>query len=279
MWLFFVFLYIIFSVSMTQFFKIATKTSKSSGELTVLLQLLGGISILILIPFFKFNWTLNYKVYLLLIAACIFYAISDRIGTVVRKGLEASTFSIILQLNTVFMILAGLLFFKEPFVLTKIIGAIIIIFSNVLIFYKKGATFDKYVLLGIIANLVFSIALFLDVNISDNFNLPIYACLTLVIPAIIIILFERLKLSNIKKELIYGNKKAILIAGLSWGGLLVFGLRAYQLGEVTTVAPLCSLTVITNVVVGYFLLKERSNLLKKIIAAILIVISIILIKL
>lgn len=60
--------------------------------------------------------------------------------------------------------------------------------------------------------------------------------------------------------------------------MIVAQLRAYQLGNVTVIAPLCALTVMLNVIVGYLFLKERDNLLKKIIAAILIIISIILIK-
>ena len=178
------------------------------------------------------------------------------------------------------MICAGLLFFKEQFILTKFIGAMLIIFSNVLIFYKKGKfEFNKYILLGILANISFTIALFLDVNISDNFNLPFYVAITLIVPSVLIIIFERIKPSEIKNELVNGNKKAILITAISWGIMIVAQLRAYQLGNVTIVAPLCALTVILNVIVGYFFLNEKDNLLRKIIAAILIIISIVLIKL
>ena len=279
MWILFVFMYIVLAVALTQFYKIVTKTSKSAGTLTVLLQFLAGISALLTCPFFKFSFPTDYKVYLLLGIACIFYAISDRVNTTVRSGIEASTFSIIKQLSTVFMILAGLLFFKEKFVYKKIIGAGLIIFSNILIFYKKGSQkLNKYVLLGILSNLAFSIALFLDVNISDNFNLAFYVSLTLFIPALFITIAERIKFSNIKKEFQNGNKKAILITSLCWGTMIVVQLRAYQLGDVTSVAPLCALTVIGNVIVGYLFLKERNNLFKKIIAAILIIISVFLIK-
>ncbi len=279
MWILFVFMYIVLAVAFTQFYKIVTKTSKSDGTLTVLLQFLAGISALLLCPFFNFSFPTDWKVYLLLGIACIFYAISDRMNTTVRSGIEASTFSIIKQLSTVFMILAGLLFFKEQFVWKKIIGAGLIIFSNILIFYKKGSQkLDKYVLLGILSNIAFSIALFLDVNISDNFNLAFYVALTLFVPALFITIAERIKFSNIKKEFQNGNKKAILITSLCWGTMIVVQLRAYQLGDVTSVAPLCALTVIGNVIVGYLFLKERNNLLKKIIAAILIIISVFLIK-
>ncbi len=279
MWFLFVVIYIILSIVFTQFYKIATKKSKNDGALTILLQFIASICALILLPFFKFAIASDWKIYLLLIISCIFYAISDRINTTVRNGIEASTFSIINQLSTVFMILAGLLFFKEPFVLKKIIGSSLIIFSNFFIFYKKGEhKLNKYVFLGILSNIALSIALFLDVNISDNFNLAIYAMLTSLLPAILTSTFEKIKLSDLKNEYITGNKKAIIITSLCWGTMIAVQLRAYQLGNVTTVAPLCSLNVIGNVIVGYVFLKERNNLLKKIFAALLIIISVFLIN-
>lgn len=279
MWILYVVLYVILAVGFTQFFKIATKTSKSDGTLTILLEFTAGICALILTPFYKFNFPTDWKVYLALIVACVFFAISDRINTTVRSGLEASTFSIIKQISTVFMILAGLLFFKEPFVWKKIIGACLIIISNILIFYKKGKQkLDKYVFLGIISNLAVSVALFLDVSISDQFNLAFYSALTLLIPALFIAIAERIKLSDIKQEFLQGNKKVLLMTSLCWGGMIVVQLRAYQLGDVSLVAPLCTLTVIGNLIIGYIFLKERDNMLKKLLAAILIVIGVFLIK-
>lgn len=279
MWFLFVLLYIILAVIFTQFYKITTKSSKNPGALTVILQVLSGIVALLLCPFFKFSFPTDWRIYLFLGIACCFYAISDRINTTVRGGIEASTFSIIKQLSTVFMIIAGLLFFKEKFVLKKIIGAILILLSNVIIFYKKGKQkFNKYILLAILANMAFSIALFLDVNISEKFNLGFYVAITLIVPALLIILFERIKISNILSEFKSGNKKSILITGISWSTMIIVQLIAYQLGDVTTVAPLCALTIIGNVIVGYLFLGERDNLLKKVIAAFLVIISVILIK-
>ena len=278
-WLLYVLLYLVLATAFTQFYKVATKTLKRTGALTVLLQMLAGLTALILCPFFEFKFPTEVSFYIMLGIAIIFYAISDRINTTVRSGIEASTFSMLKQLSTTFMIFAGLIFFKEEFILTKFIGAMLIIFSNVLIFYKKGKIeFNKYILLGILANITYTIALFLDVNISDNFNLPFYVALTLIIPALLIMIFERIKPSEIKNELVNGNKKAIFITAISWGVMIVSQLRAYQLGNVTVVAPLCALTVILNVIVGYLFLNEKDNLLRKIISAILIIISVILIK-
>lgn len=227
-WLLYVLLYLVLATAFTQFYKIATKTLKRTGALTVLLQMMAGLTALILCPFFEFKFPTDVSFYIMLGVAIIFYAISDRINTTVRSGIEASTFSMLKQLSTTFMIFAGLIFFKEEFILTKFIGAMLIIFSNVLIFYKKGKfEFNKYILLGILANITYTIALFLDVNISDNFNLPFYVALTLIIPALLIMIFERIKPSEIKNELVNRNKKAIFITALSWGVMIVAQLRAY----------------------------------------------------
>lgn len=279
MWLLFISLHIIFNIIFTQLFKIVIKNSKSEGTITILVQFIAGITSILISPLFKYTFSTDWKVYLTLIIACIFYSISDRMNTTVRNGIEASTFSIISQLATVFMILAGLLFFKEPFVLKKTIGATLIILSNIFIFYKKGnQKVNKYVILGIFSNLAYSIALFIDVNISNNFNLAIYVSTTLLVSSLFIIIFEKIKFNDIKKEFNNSNKKLIFITGFSWATMLISQLNAYKLGNITSVAPLCALTVIGNVIISYIFLKEKNNLLKKIMAAIIIIISIFLIQ-
>ena len=279
-WLIWVIIYLIIHVIFNQFYKISTNSLTKEGALTVLLEFTGAVTILLLSPFFDMKFPTDIKVYILLGLSIIFYTIVDRMNTTVRKGIEASTFSIINQLSTVFMIFAGLLFFKEPFILNKFIGAILIVLSNIIIFYKRRSEkkLDKYVLLGIVANLCMTVAIFLDVNISDNFNLPFYASLTLGIPSVLIFIFERIKFSDIKQEFKNGNKKAILITAITWSLSIVEMLRSYQLVNVIIVSPLCALDVILNVIVAYFLLKEKDDVPKKILSACLIILGIVLIK-
>lgn len=251
-----------------------------AGALTVLIESMAGLFSLVLFPLFEIKFPKDIKVYIFLGLAIIFYTIQDRLGTTVRSGIEASAYNIIKQLSNVFMIIAGLIFFKEPFVLNKIIGALLIIVSNVLVFSKnKRFKIDRYISLGIIANLCFTVALFIDVNYSEQFNLPFYVALTLLIPALLIFLIEKIQPKDIMNEFKNVDKKNILITSLSWGLMLIAQLRAYQLGKVTVITPLCSLTVIINVIVGYLFLKERDNLFKKILASILVIISVILITL
>ena len=278
-WITYVILYVILMTVFTQFYKVSTKSLKSAGALTMILQILGGLTVLLLLPFFEFKLPTDPKIYMVFGLAIIFYAISDRVNTTVRSGIEASTFSILQQLSTTFMTIAGFIFFKEEFIWTKFIGALLIIFSNVLIFYKKGKfEFNKYIVYGILSNISFTIALFLDVNISNNFTLPLYVALSLMVPSILVALIERIKLSEIKNEFVNGNKPAIIITAICWGTAIITQLKAYQVGDVTVVTPLCALAVILNVIVGYLFQKERDDIPKKVISAILIILGVILIN-
>ena len=278
-WLVYVIGYLCVATVFTQFYKITTKTLTNTGALTVILEFIAGLTGLILSLFFEYKYPTDIKTYIMLGISIVFFTMSDRINTIVRSGLETSAFSTLKQLSTAFMFFAGFIFLKEPFILNKFIGSILIIFSNVLIFYKKGKfKLNKYILLAILANIVYSIALFLSVNISDQFNTPLYISITTIIPAFLIILVERIKIKNIKEEFKNGNIKAMLTTGIAWGISIFLSYRAYQLGNVTIVAPLCALTVMLNVIVGYLFLKEKDNMIKKVISAVLILISIILIR-
>lgn len=274
-----VIIYLIAVVTFTQTYKKATGKVKKEGALTVLLEGLTGIIMLIGIPFCEMKWPTDGKVYILTGIIIVFYCLKDRLDTTVRRNLEGSTVNILEQVLNIFMILWGVLFFKEEMGISKIIGAILIILSNVMIFYQKGKfTVDKYVGLGVIANLFFSIALALNVDNSEKFNFALYQSITLAIPAILIFCFSKLKVKDLVEEWKEGEKTAIVITTVAWAIKIVAQLRAYQTGSVTTVATLCALSAILNVFASYFFLKERDNMGKKIIAAIIIIFSVFLVK-
>ena len=278
-WWFNVIIYLILQIAFTQSYKLTTKKCKNDGALTILIQFLSGVIVLALIPLFKMQFPSNYKTYIFLGIACIFYAIADRVNTSARKGLEVSVYSILSQLSTVFIIAFGILVFKEDIIIKKLIGAALIIIANIFVIYRKGKfEWNKYVLFSIIGNLAYAIGVSVDVGISDQFNMPIYIGITLIVPSLLIMIFERINPKKIIEEFKAVNKVPLLTVCSIWGIMIISMLRAYKFGSVTTIAPICATTTILNVFVAYFLLKEKDSLLKKILAALLIIIGIILIK-
>ncbi len=271
--------YLMSTVLFNEWYKLVTKTMKNSGAMSVLLQLISGTLALFFIPFSKIVFPTNMYTYLFLGLSIIFYTIQNRLATIARSGLDASTYSILKQISTVFMVILGFTLFKEKFMIRKFIGILLIIISNVLIFYQKNSLkMNRYLCTGIMANLSLSIALLLDVNFAQQFNLAIYISAILLIPAFLIFIVERIKGREILKEYKNSSKKYLYLTSISWTIMMITKLKSYQLGEVTVVAPLCSLAVILNVIVGYFWFNEKKAVLKKIIAGILIIISVFLIK-
>ncbi len=274
-WQFNLFGYLVCVVGFYQFFKLAVRNAKNDGAAAALLQLIGAGFGLLMTPLLPIKWPSDSKYWLLLIGACIFYALNDRLQTTVRKHLQVSVVTILNQLSTVLLFTMGILFFKEPFSLNKFIGVLIILAANVLLRYSKGKfEVNKYIGLAVLAILSFVIAITIDIDISKVFNLPIYIMLTLAIPATMIMLVEKIKPTELIAEFTSQDKKYYLLTGAFWALTIFFSLRSFQLGKVTTIVPLQASNVLLNVLVAYFFLGEKKDEVKKILAAILVIVGI-----
>ena len=279
-YIFWVILYVISAIIFAQAFKVSNSKMKDAGALTILLEVFTSLFAFILIPFFTIKFATDISVYLILLVVTIIYAFTDRLNIEARYGLDPSVFSMLKQLSTVFLLIFGFIFLKEKLILTKLIGAIIIIIANISLSFDKGKIkINKYFIMCFISNFLFAIAMLINVNISDNFNLAFYTIMTVFIPSIFIFIFGRYNIKKLKQEYKLLKKKEFFLASFCWMLMLVSSVRAYQLGNVTIVAPLLTLTAILNALYEYFILKNKKNFVIKLIASILIIIGVILIKL
>lgn len=277
-WLFFVILYLISAIIFAQTFKRANRKMKNAGSLTILLEIFTALFAILFIPFFDIVFP-PIESLIILCVVVIIYAITDRLNIEARYGLDPSVFSMLKQLSTVFLIILGFVFLKEEVILKKVIGSIIIIFANFLLAFDKGKLkINKYFIMSVVSNFLFAIAMMINVNISDNFNLAIYTICTVSLPALLIFIFEKHSIKELKSEFKRYNKKEFLLSAFSWCLMLISSVRAYQIGNVSVVAPLLTLTAILNTLYEYFICKNKKNVLQKIICAILIIIGVVLIK-
>ncbi len=273
-------LYIILATGLSQFYKLTTRTMKNAAAQTVGIQFIASLSCLLFIPFFELRFPSNPLTYLFLILSCVFYAINNFMLASVRKNLEASAMDILKQSYTAAMTLAGFILLGEQITLFKVLGIMAIICGNVLLFWQRKKTKKtKYVWLGLLAYACNVAAGLIDVNSSKEFNLPIYVAFIYIIPALFIFVSNRLHFADVINEYKRANKKNLLITGICFSMQYLVLLIAYSMSEVSVVAPLASLSAVSNVAVGFLWLKERNHPIKKIIAATLAVIGVILIKL
>ena len=273
-WQFNLVLYILLAVAFNQFYKLAAKDLHHDGAGTIIMQTLASLFALLLIPFFPMTFPSDWRIYVWLLIACVFYAINDRLQTTVRKHLEVSVFTIINKLSSVFLIIIGLVFFHETLSIIAVLGAILLLSSTLLLSYQQGKfTFDKYLLLGILSRLISAIALSIDVDIARHFNLAVYIVLTLLLPTLMIKISERISIKDIVEEFKAGNKKYFILTGLCWALFIVFMLRTFQLSTISMIAPLSNVSILLNVLLATIFLGEKQDTAKKILAAILTILG------
>jgi drug/metabolite transporter (DMT)-like permease len=271
--------YLIASVTFAQKFKKSNRKMKDAGSLTILLEVFTAFFALLLIPFFEWKFVININVIVVIIAVVIIYAITDRLNIEARYGLDPSVFSMLKQLSTVFLMIFGFIFLKEEIIIKKIIGASIIIFANLLLTLDNGKIkINKYFIMCFVSNFLFAIAMLINVNISDHFNLPFYTIMTVFLPSVLIFIFGRHTIKGLKKEFKRLKKGDFLVASFCWALMLIASVRAYQLGDVTIVAPILTLTSILNALYEFFICHNKKNFRVKLIASLLIILGVLLIR-
>ena len=278
-WKFWAVFYLISSITFAQTFKKANRNMKDAGKLTILLEVFTAFFALFFLPFFGLKFSTNVTVYLTLLMVVVIYAVTDRLNIEARYGLDPSVFSMLKQLSTVFLMIFGFIFLKESVVIKKIIGAFIIIAANIILAIDKGKIkFNKYFIMCFVSNFLFAIAMLINVNISDNFNLAFYTIMTVFLPSILIFIFGRHSINGLIQEFNLYDKPRFLLASFCWCLMLIASVRAYQLGNVTVVAPILTLTSILNTIYEYLIVKNKKHFLQKLVASILIILGVILIR-
>ena len=154
-------------------------------------------------------------------------------------------------------------FLKEDIIPRKIIGAISIIIANFILTIDRGKIkINKYFVMCFFSNFLFAVAMMINVDISDRFNLALYTIMTVFLPSIIIYLVGKHSVKELINEFNLYDKKRFLLASFCWALMLIASVRAYQLGNITIVAPILTLTSILNTIYEYLSLTlEFSYLL------------------
>lgn len=214
-------------------------------------------------------------VYMLI--AAFFFGIFERLRFFATKLLPVSIYSIIANITVVAAFFLSVILYKESLTLTKTIGFFLILLSLFLIIEKKKSKVTlKAVLVGLITSLVLGIAIALDKKGATFFKPEVYNILMWTIP-FAILSFPSVKIAEIKLQYKQFSWKIVLLSFFNFTAYFL-GLKAFLMAEATKVIPIIQSSTIIAVIGGVFLLKERSNLLKKIFAGIIAVIGVFLLR-
>lgn len=230
---------------------------------------------LILLPIFlyDFSFSLNIKFLLIICVAGFIEVFSIYIQSIGVKKDFYSTYSLS---NTapLFTLFLAPIFLPERLNSILIIGSILIVFGGI-IFYRLNNRISIY---GIIRGVCLSVAGILA-KLAMNYTTGLsYPFIIFSIGSIFMLFISPFQKTRIKKEdLKITIAKLLPLAAFSAIATLCY-YTALQIAPVTRVNPLIRINLLFGFVLSYFLLKERQDIKRKILASILIMLGAILIS-
>ena len=267
--------------SLTLLSRVVSVKSKNPRALSIVFNLTAFLIALMI--FFitgankNFSLPTKFEPYLYLSIACLFYGLYERIRFYVAQVLEASLVSIINNVSLVVAFFVAAFIYSEIMTINKIGGFLLILTALFLVSVNKVSKINRRgILLAILANVFLGIGWALDKKGVIFFSPETYNVLAWFFP-LFVLYFPYLKFSDIKKEIKISSWKIVLLSFLNVFGYFI-QLKAQELADATRVISIVQTSTLFTVIFGVLLLKEKSHLLKKILAGVIAVIGVFLLR-
>ena len=197
-----------------------------------------------------------------------------------RKHTEASVYGSLGQTRLLFTLLIAYFLLSEVITLNKIFGVFLIIAGTTILTIKKGKLFGKLKEFGIQMTLLYAFLVSIA-NVTDKFVVGFvppatYGLFAYLLPGLVIGMSTK-KLTSLPK-IFRGRLKILLLAAGMDVAAYFLALNAYQLADVGNIIPVFQISTMISVLGGIILLRERTEISKKIVGAILTIFGVIVIS-
>lgn len=214
---------------------------------------------------------------ILILFAIVSYGLYERTHFSARKYMDSSTITILFRLAPMVAFIGSLIFFKESITLRQFVGAALLLSSALLVIHKNPhLKMHRPLLIALFSALMLGIAWMLDKPGSQGLPASLYSFIVWVAPLGIIAL-PSLSIKHLRREAIIGGWKVALLAFLNVLGYFVY-LKALSLEDASKIIPITSSAGTLTVIAGIIILKEKTNINKKLIAGVLMLIGILLLR-
>ena len=210
--------------------------------------------------------------WIVMLIACVGYAINERYRFSISKNLDASIIPIIYAIAPLIAFLGAVVIYNEEVTFPRVFGMGLIILATILVTFqnhRKGEKKMNWKFIGVafIAAVFLGCAWMLDKQGIRNFGMETYNIFVWVVPTIIVFL-PSIKINDLKYEIKIGSWKIVLLAFLNVVGYYLT-LKAMAYTDVTNVVALSQLSTVTTVMVGIIFLKEYEHAWIKICASLI----------
>lgn len=204
-----------------------------------------------------------------LLLMTVLYGIANVSIFTALRTVEASKFTILFATRGLFTITASTLFLSESLSPVQIIGALLI-FSSIIVvnIQANQLKFEKDDMLAIVAAAGFGLANTNDRALLMHMNVYVFSSIGFLLPSILMAMVYPREIKYVKMFLRPDLLKRMLVLCLFYAVSAVTFFMALQLSPNSSQVAAINLTsVILVVILAIIFLKEKSDLLKKLIGA------------
>jgi drug/metabolite transporter (DMT)-like permease len=196
------------------------------------------------------------------------------------KVSEASTFTIIFATRSLFTLMASTIFLREFVSPTQLFGILSIVVGVIVVSYKKkGLSFGKKELFSFGAAVFVGLANTNDRAVLKLLDVQTYSVISYLFPAFFLLVLRPKTISKLKTMMDKTTIKNTLLLAIFWVGFSLTFNQALKIAPSASQVSAISLTsVILIVLLSVVFLKEKDNLAKKIIGAIVSFIGLLLVS-
>lgn len=206
------------------------------------------------------------------IACVALYGVGHVLYAKTLQQVDASIFSTLFATHALWLMLIGVIVFRESLELRHIVGAALI-FTSVLILVKPSSwkKLDRGLIYGLLTGLIFAIALTLWIYVGRHTETMTWAAWSFIGAGLVALLIRPRTVKNFI-PFFTGSKQILLRMGVlafiyAIGSVAM--IYAYKFGEISIVSPLRQTGIIVTVLLALaFIPAERTRIGLKILAAI-----------
>ena len=213
------------------------------------------------------------------IISVICYGVGHIVYAKTLQKVEASAFSVLFSSQAVWIMILGIVLFNESLTLLQVFGSVLI-FAGVVLLAKniRQIMSDKGTWLGLLTGLIFGIAITAWSYVGRHTDTLSWAAISFVGTSLVALLVRPSSIQKMKPLLQPKVLSLLLILGVFYAIGSLAMLFAYKEGSFAIVSPLRQTSIIVTVLLALiFLPAERNRVRRKIIAAVLCAIGVVLI--
>ncbi len=242
--------------------------------------LMGVFAFIIAIFRGGFHYHISFTQMPFFVLITLFSTIAPTLNFKAAQRLEASESSILLSSQKLWEVILAFLFLREAFSLQRLLGTIIVLLGVALAQWRNERfVLNQGIMLALLAALSYAGSEITAYFVLRDFDAPSLNVYSALFPVITLFC---LRPQTYKKFRFYLKPKylaTIVVVSFTATLASIFLYTAYQVGRnASQLAPIMASETILTVLLAILLLQERSNMVQKILGAVIVVIGVILVQ-